>query len=120
MTAVALGDGCEICATMALPISSEAVAPGDGALQTWSALCPRTMRKSSTRLPSLSSAWARTPASHGTRSDGLNLRDELLKTVHKGGFAYGAINLLHPFTEILAGKSPETAVRAWFRKSRAD
>ena len=39
---------------------------------------------------------------------GVNLRDESLETPHKSGLADGAIDLLHPFGEIPAGKLPET------------
>src|SRR5213594_2739468 len=44
------------------PIAIEAVAPGDGALSTWTASASAMMRKSSTIVPSGLTAWARTPA----------------------------------------------------------
>src|ERR1700736_2263893 len=50
------------------PISSDAVAAGDGALKTWMELGPFTIRKSSTNLPSEARAWARTPEGAGTKS----------------------------------------------------
>src|SRR5437667_119907 len=50
------------------PIASEAVAAGEGALRTWIASGPATMRKSSTSEPSGLTAWARTPAPPRTRS----------------------------------------------------
>ncbi len=46
----------------------ELVAAGDGALSTCTCPGPRTMRKSSTSLPSGAMACARTPAPAGTRS----------------------------------------------------
>lgn len=45
-----------------LPIASDAVAPGEGAFSTWMAFSLWTIRKSSTRAPLRSMAWARTPA----------------------------------------------------------
>src|ERR1700684_230916 len=54
--------------TILLAISSEAVAAGEGALHTWIALLPSSSRKSSTRLPSRRTAWARTPLLPGIRS----------------------------------------------------
>lgn len=44
------------------PIAIEAVAAGDGALSTWTIRAARSMRKSSSNLPSGASACARTPA----------------------------------------------------------
>jgi hypothetical protein len=41
-----------ICSAITRPISREAVAAGEGALQTWTADGPLTIRKSSTRPPS--------------------------------------------------------------------
>ena len=43
--------------------------PGDGAFRTAVIGPIREMRKSSTRPPSASTAWARTPAGAGTRSE---------------------------------------------------
>src|SRR5580704_8164210 len=54
--------------TILLAISSEAVAAGEGALQTWREFLPSSSRKSSTRLPSRSRACARTPLLLGIRS----------------------------------------------------
>src|SRR6266480_2471421 len=55
-------------AAMWRPIASEAVAPGEGALRTWMASGPVTMRKSSTSEPSGLTACARTPAPPRVRS----------------------------------------------------
>ena len=41
-----------ICSAITRPISSEAVAAGEGALHTWTVDDPLTIRKSSTRPPS--------------------------------------------------------------------
>ena len=56
------------CSATTLPISSEAVAAGDGALQICIPDLLLTIRKSSTKPPSDRRAWARTPGSTGTRS----------------------------------------------------
>lgn len=65
-------------AQMAEPMASDAVAAGEGAFNTCSALPWRSMRKSSIMSPAGSSAIARTPARPGTRSsickEGINLR----------------------------------------------
>ena len=53
-----------MCSAMAI----EAVAAGDGALRTAVTGPVRVMRKSSTRVPSASTAWARTPAGADTTS----------------------------------------------------
>ena len=53
---------------MCSPIASEAVAPGEGAFSTWTAFEDATIRKSSTRDPVRSTAWARTPAAPRARS----------------------------------------------------
>ena len=106
---VALADGSETCATMALAISNEAVAAGDGALQTWRALYPRIMRKSSRSLPLLSNAWARTPALQGTRSADLISGMSCCKLRTKTPFTEGTVHLLHSLPEILTRKSPKTA-----------
>ena len=53
--------------------------PGEGALRTvttWPRPPARPMRKSSTRLPSASTAWARTPAGAGTTSPTVHLRHQ--------------------------------------------
>ncbi len=47
---------------------SDEVAPGDGALRTWMTRRSVLNTKSSTRLPSAASAWARTPDGPGSRS----------------------------------------------------
>jgi len=57
-----------ICSAITRPISREAVAAGEGALQTWIAHGPLTIRKSSTKPPSGRKACARTPDSPGVRS----------------------------------------------------
>src|SRR5205814_5167662 len=49
-------------AAMWRPMESEAVAPGEGALTTWTAPSVTLILKSSTREPSGLTAWARTPA----------------------------------------------------------
>src|ERR1700733_12035174 len=54
--------------TILLAISSDAVAAGEGALQTWREFLPSSSRKSSTKLPSRSRACARTPLLLGMRS----------------------------------------------------
>src|ERR1700683_1340742 len=54
--------------TIFLAISSEAVAAGEGALQTCKEFLPSTNRKSSTMLPSRGRACARTPLLLGIRS----------------------------------------------------
>ena len=53
-----------MCSAMA----RDDVAAGEGALRTATTAPLRLIRKSSTRLPSVSSAWARMPAVEGTRS----------------------------------------------------
>ena len=45
------------------------VAAGDGALQTWSVRGDSRNRKSCTSVPSRVTAWARMPASYGSRSE---------------------------------------------------
>src|SRR5260221_1858280 len=65
---VVVRENSAICSAMTRPISSEAVAAGEGALHTWIAFGPVTIMKSSTRVPSGRIAWARTPAPPGTRS----------------------------------------------------
>src|ERR1700678_447411 len=54
--------------TIFLAISSEAVAAGEGALQTWREFFPSISKKSSTRLPSRRRACALTPLLLGIRS----------------------------------------------------
>ena len=50
------------------PMAREEVAPGEGALSTWTASFPRRMEKSSSRAPERETAWARTPEPPGARS----------------------------------------------------
>src|SRR5690606_1097530 len=50
------------------PIESEAVAAGEGALQTFTTNSFSKIKKSSIRLPCSSQAWARTPAPPGSKS----------------------------------------------------
>ena len=52
--------------------ASEEVAAGEGALRTWSARSVSETTKSSIRLPSRPSAWARTPAGPGRTSSGVS------------------------------------------------
>ena len=52
------------------PIASDAVAAGDGALSTCTPRGDVANAKSSSRVPSAASAWARMPAPAGTRSSG--------------------------------------------------
>src|SRR5690606_29941512 len=57
-----------ITSTTYSAIASEEVAAGDGALRTAVTGPRRSIRKSSTRVPSASRAWARTPAPARTTS----------------------------------------------------
>src|SRR5204863_5100373 len=49
------------CLARTLPMASDEVAAGDGAFLTWRTRPVPAMSKSSTRLPSGATAWARTP-----------------------------------------------------------
>src|SRR5664279_1988169 len=72
--------------TTSRPISSEAVAAGEGTLQTWIMRWLCRKRKSSTRLPFLSTACARTPEPPGTRSASVNSGTIRCKARVKAGF----------------------------------
>src|SRR5690606_21777036 len=54
--------------TTKLPMLSDEVAAGEGALETWIARCDSTIKKSSTIVPSTRTAWARIPQGAGSRS----------------------------------------------------
>lgn len=63
------------------PIGREAVAAGEGAFSTCTARAPSRIRKSSTSVPSRSTAWARTPAAEGTRSSAVTAGSSLRTAV---------------------------------------
>jgi hypothetical protein len=56
---------------MCSAIASDAVAAGEGAFRTVTTSPARLIRKSSTREPSASTAWARTPAGADVTSAGV-------------------------------------------------
>ena len=89
------------------PIISDEVAPGDGAFRTWTIPRRRSRTKSSTRLPSAASAWARMPAVAGQHVARLELRQQLPGRGDEQVPAVVARHLPQPHSQVHARQATE-------------
>ena len=96
-------------AAMARPISSDAVAAGDGALRTCSARPTCWNAKSSTSVPSAETAWARTPAGARSRSPADDLGHEPLQRPGEPALAERPGHLGRAVPPVLRGELAEPA-----------
>ena len=84
------------------PMLIDAVAAGEGALSTCTIRSASTIRKSSSRAPSGSSAWARTPAPLGCTSCSRELGNQPLQRLDERPLAERPVPLAEAIRQYFA------------------